>query len=130
MPPHGLDLSPGSRDTIKVEMLEQAFRTRGFDKTKAALFGYPLNGKVQLLTGTHRHEAARRVGMYLPVRMTLRSVWYSIWGTDEAMQAAKDIPVCDLELVPVGEPKPAPGIDEIIDPAMAFDYENMNLEGE
>src|ERR1035437_51436 len=83
IPPHGLDLTPGSRDSIKVEYLEEYFRAYGFDKSKPALVGYPLNGKVQLLSGTHRHEAAKRVNMMLPVAMRLSSYVEAAWGTLE-----------------------------------------------
>lgn len=68
--PHGLDLDPGSRDSLKVENLAAAFVTSGFDSDKPALVGYPLGGRVQLLTGTHRLEAAKRAGIMLPVTLT------------------------------------------------------------
>jgi hypothetical protein len=66
-PPHGLDLEYGSRDFIKVKMLTEAFLSNGFDENYPALVGYPINGKVQLLSGTHRHEAAKRAKIKLPV---------------------------------------------------------------
>lgn len=65
-PPHGLDLEPGSRDSLKVEALTEAFAKDGFDRDEPALVGYPLNGRIQLATGTHRHEAASRAGIRLP----------------------------------------------------------------
>lgn len=80
-PPHGLDLEPGSRDSIKVERLTEAFARDGFDKTMPALVGYPLDGRVQLASGTHRHEAAKRAGIRLPVKLTLRSHVEAMWGT-------------------------------------------------
>lgn len=40
-PPHGLDLEPGSRDSLKVEGLTEAFARDGFDPTMPALVGYP-----------------------------------------------------------------------------------------
>ena len=112
IPPHGLDLTDGSRDLIKVEYLEDLFRREGFDKTKSALVGYPCDGKVQLLSGTHRHEAAKRAGIMLPVAIGLRSVVEAKWGTPAWDDLIKDIAVQDLECVEVKEGDAAPGLDE------------------
>lgn len=114
-PPHGLDLAPGSRDSLKVEKLEKAFRTKGFSKKKPALVGYPRDGRIQLVSGTHRHEAARRAGIMLPVKIMIRSEVEAIWGTPQWEDFLKDIPVEKLERVPVKEPTPAPGLDERVD---------------
>lgn len=100
-PPHGLDLEPGSRDSLKVERLQAAFVAEGFDHDEPALVGYPLAGRVQLLSGTHRHEAARRVGMLLPVRLVLRSVVEASWGKPEWEEVIRDIPVRELHWAPV-----------------------------
>lgn len=81
-PPHGLDMYPGSRDWWKVEHLKQSFSQWGFDPGEPALVGYPRDGRVQLLSGTHRHLAAKQLGMMLPVTLKLRSVVEAAWGTD------------------------------------------------
>ena len=112
IPPHGLDLTDGSRDSLKVEYLEDHFRREGFDKTKSALVGYPCDGMVQLLSGTHRHEAAKRAGILLPVTLELRSVVEAKWGTPAWDELIKDIAVQDLEYSEVKENIPAPGLDE------------------
>lgn len=114
-PPHGLDLTPGSRDSLKVEMLTEAFAKDGFDPNEPALVGYPLNGRIQLATGTHRHEAGKRAGIRLPVHIVLRSVIEAIWGTPKWLELLKDIPVKDLECVLVQESVPPPGLDERVD---------------
>lgn len=111
-PPHGLDLTPGSRDSLKVEMLEEAFRTQGFDPEKPALVGYPIDGRIQLLSGTHRHEAARRADIFLPVTLKLRSVVEGSWGTDRWNALIEDVPVKDLEWAPIRENDWVPGLDE------------------
>lgn len=111
-PPHGLDLTPGSRDSLKVEMLEEAFRTQGFDPKKPALVGYPIDGRIQLLSGTHRHEAARRADIFLPVTLKLRSVVEGSWGTDRWNSLIEDVPVKDLEWAPIRENDWVPGLDE------------------
>ena len=116
-PPHRLDLHPGSRDSIKVAWLEAAFRTAGFDPAYPALVGYPLGGRIQLLSGTHRHEAALRVGMKLPVKMHLRSDVEAAWGTEDWAALIADIPVRDLENATVQPPSPPPGLDERVSPA-------------
>lgn len=91
--PHGLN----EGDEPKVKMLEDHFRKHGFDKSKPALVGYPLDGRIQLLTGTHRHEAARRTGVKLPVTLFLRSYVEAYWGTNMWPKLVEDIPVTQLE---------------------------------
>lgn len=96
-PPHGLDLSPNSRDYNKVVNLLEAFQKEGFDPAQPVLVGYPLNGRVQLLTGTHRRMAAFfHNNMLLPVRIILRSDVEAAWGTDEFWKLIRDIPLVEL----------------------------------
>jgi hypothetical protein len=95
-PPHSLDMD-SKHDYEKVAMLREAFDKNGFDKKKAALVGYPLDGKIQLMSGTHRHYAASQIGMKLPVTIWLRSDIEESWGTDEWNNKIADIPVCELE---------------------------------
>lgn len=94
-PPHGLE--PSGRDEDKVQRLTAAFALNGFSPYKPALVGYPLNGRVQLLTGTHRHEAARRAGIRLPVAMHLRGDVEAHWGTDRWPALIADVNVWELE---------------------------------
>lgn len=114
-PPHSLDLTPGHRDDIKVTWLTEAFAKDGFSKKHSALVGYPLNGRIQLLSGTHRLEAAKRAGIRIPVKMQLRSIVEATWGTDGWLELIKDIPVEDLEEAEVKEGGEAPGLDERVD---------------
>lgn len=114
-PPHGLDMYPGSRDWWKVERLKQSFSQWGFDAGEPALVGYPRDGRIQLLSGTHRHLAAKQTGIMLPVTLKLRSVVEAAWGTDAWDELIKDIPVRDLELAPVKEGGIPPGLDERVD---------------
>lgn len=104
-PPHSLDMT-SKHDYEKVYELMTWFELDGFDKRKAALVGYPKDGRIQLLSGTHRHLAAKRARILLPVRMVLRSVVEGTWGTDEWPETIRDIPVLELEnvLVPDGTP--------------------------
>ena len=120
-PPHGLDLEPGSRDSLKVEYLVECFTKDGFSKKHAALVGYPLNGRIQLASGTHRHEAAKRANIFLPVTLMLRSYVEAKWGTENWAEFIKDIPVEDLELVDVVSDIP-PGLDERIDLSRDLEY--------
>jgi hypothetical protein len=114
-PPHKLDLSEGSRDSLKVEWLERMFREDGFSHEHSALIGYPLNGKIQLVSGTHRHEAARRAGILLPVTLTLRSDVEAYWGTEAWIDFIQDVAVKNLELAPISEKNDPPGLDERVD---------------
>lgn len=112
IPPHGLDLVSNTRDTHKVEMLESAFKSKGFDMNMPALVGYPKDGKIQLLSGTHRHEAAKRTDILLPVHIILSSVVEATWGTEMWNDVIKDVPVNELEKKVVPENRFVPGIDE------------------
>ncbi len=94
-PPHGLDME-SERDFNKVEMLRKEFETNGFDLKMPALVGYPLEGRIQLLSGTHRHLAAKQAGILLPVTLWLRSDIEKMWGTDMWDNTIKDISVADL----------------------------------
>ena len=96
IPPHGLDMT-SPHDYLKVEMLYEAFVTSGFDKKKPALVGYPLDGKVQLLSGTHRHRAALMADIELPVTIWLQSDIIDKWGTDEWKRVMADVPLYRLE---------------------------------
>lgn len=120
VPPHKLDLTPGSRDSIKVEYLANQFRQDGFGKKYSALVGYPLNGSIQLLSGTHRHEAAIRTGIKLPVSLYPRAYVEAYWGTDKWKDLIQDINVEDLEEYEVKEDQ-YPGIGERVD--LEFDYD-------
>lgn len=56
----------------RVERLVTAFRDGGWDIRKPALVGYPFGGKVQLLNGAARWEAAEEVGILIPVMVCSR----------------------------------------------------------
>lgn len=96
LPPHSLDLS-SEHDARKVEDLCLAFLSAGFDLNMPALVGYPIDGKIQLLSGTHRHLAAIQAGIKIPVTLWLRSNVESLWGTELWPDLIKDIPVNELE---------------------------------
>ncbi len=99
-PPHGLDMS-SDHDALKVELFTATFAKYGFDKNFPALVGYPLDGRIQLLSGTHRHMAAKLAGIKLPVTLWLRSDIEARWGTELWDQTIADIPVRILESYPV-----------------------------
>ncbi len=120
IPPHGLVLEPGSRDEIKCSKLAEAFAQNGFDPNEPALVGYPSDGKIQLLSGTHRHESARRVNMMLPVHIIPRAYVEAYWGTDKWNEVIADIPIKDLECVEVKDNPDYPGIDERLN--LEIDY--------
>ncbi len=94
-PPHGLNMND-PRDYEKVNYLRECFLEKGFDLDQPALIGYPLNGKIQLLSGTHRHLAAKQAGILLPVSLWLRSDIERMWGTMGWEKAIEDISVRDL----------------------------------
>ncbi len=108
LPPHGLD-DKSRRDMIKVHDLTMAFVLMGFDVKYPALVGYVVGGKIQLLSGTHRHMAALLAKIKLPVTLWLRSDVEATWGTDLWPTVIADIPVHVLENMPVEDgPKLSP----------------------
>jgi hypothetical protein len=117
-PPHGLDLTEGSRDSIKVNHLEAQFRVVGFGEDFPALVGYVLDGKIQLLSGTHRHEAARRAGVMLPVTLWLRSDVEGAWGVpEEWAKLIADVPLKELYMWPLtNDPSPF-GVGNRVEPS-------------
>ena len=115
-PPHSLNLSTGSRDLTKVEGLVKEFiNNNGFNISYPALVGYPLDSKIQLLSGTHRHEAAKRTGYKLPITMFLRSYVEAYWGTNNWINILQDISVIELSSLPRYKDKP-PGLLERYQP--------------
>jgi hypothetical protein len=116
-PPHGLDLTDGSRDSLKVEALEAEFRAAGFGEDFPALVGYVLDGRVQLLSGTHRHEAARRAGVRLPVTLWLRSDVEGAWGREEEWaKLIADVPLKELRAWPLSNELSPFGIGNRVEP--------------
>lgn len=102
LPHHGLDMK-SKRDYEKVERLAKEFKANGFDLNMPALVGYPLENKIQLLSGTHRHLAAQQANIKLPVSIWLRSDIERMWGTELWTTVIEDIPVKDLEEAEVKE---------------------------
>lgn len=89
-PPH----SYGEAKVLKIMKALEA----GFSPNKPALIGYPCDGRVQLLSGTHRHEAARRLGLKVPVTLWLGSTVEESWGElEEWAKLMRDRPVAELE---------------------------------
>lgn len=95
-PPHGLDLS-SAHDADKVAYLVDCFSHEGFNEDCPALVGYPLNGRIQLFSGTHRHYAAVRTNTRLPVTLWLRSYVEHTWGTDKWPKLITDLSVKTLK---------------------------------
>lgn len=110
--PHSLDMD-SARDANKVENLKQQFEKHGFDVNYPALVGYPLDGKIQLLSGTHRHLAAKQAKVPLPVTLWLRSDIERMWGTELWDKAIQDIPVKDLVQFTVKEGFRIPPYDRV-----------------
>ena len=66
----------------KAAELEAAFRDAGWDLRRPVLVGYPVpgEGRIQLLSGSHRWAAAERAGIQIPVRIVPYSRVRSSWG--------------------------------------------------
>lgn len=96
IPPHSLDLL-SAHDREKVELLAQAFSEFGFDERFPALVGYPLEGKIQLLSGTHRHLALILTDKFLPVTPWRREEVEEAWGTEKWSEIIEDISVEELK---------------------------------
>lgn len=120
-PPHSLDME-SQRDFNKVRDLYRQFVDNGFNISMPVLIGYPLNGRVQLLTGTHRHMAAKWADITLPVSLRLRSDIERLWGTQDWLDVVKDVPVQDLMNLPVEEGFRIP-IHQPVDPSQLYKKE-------
>ena len=65
----------------RVDLLSLSLSVSGW--RGPSLVGYPLDGRVQLLSGTHRLAAARHLGwLGVPVRILTREAVERAWGTD------------------------------------------------
>jgi len=110
--PHELNMS-SEYNSSKVEGLRKMFEKDGFDLNYPALVGYPLDGRIQLLSGTHRHRAATQAGIQLPVTLWLRSDVERMWGTKLWDKAIEDIAVKDLVEVNIKEGFHVPPYDRM-----------------
>ena len=68
--------------------------------------------------------AAFIANIMLPVKLMLRSEVEAMWGTAKWNDFVADVPVKDLELVPVPAPTPAAGLDERIN--LSRDYDSQD----
>ena len=111
-PPHGLNMEYEYHRN-KVKWLRKEFEKNGFDTNHSALVGYPSDGKIQLLSGTHRHRAAKQAGIKLPVTLWLRSDVERVWGTEDWKRLIEDVPVKDLECMELEDGFKIPPYDVI-----------------
>lgn len=56
----------------------------GWGANKPALVGYEMNGRIQLLSGSHRHAASLLAGIRIPVVLKPLAVVESAWGDLDA----------------------------------------------
>lgn len=62
--------------------LANAFLENGWDPEQPALVGYPWEGGVQLLSGSHRYAAAVKAGLiFIPVHIWPFKAVETYWGT-------------------------------------------------
>ena len=60
--------------------LANAFATDGWDQRRPALLGYEWEGRIQLLSGSHRWIAAKMADILLPVVIVPYWLVYQSWG--------------------------------------------------
>jgi hypothetical protein len=61
--------------------LANEFAEKGWNLEKGPLIGYPgFEGNVQLLSGSHRYEAAKMAGLDIPVQLYSRQEIYDAYG--------------------------------------------------
>lgn len=88
---------PHAAEPTKMAKFVTAFQEAGFDENHPAVIGYPFNGRIQLLSGSHRHAAAIRTGTKLPVTMWLQSDVQRAWGNlAEWAKVMRQVPVHDF----------------------------------
>jgi ParB-like chromosome segregation protein Spo0J len=65
----------------KLAELAERFVERGWGENQEALVGYPIDGSIQLLSGTHRHGAALLAGLEaIPVVVRAREEVEAAFG--------------------------------------------------
>ena len=65
----------------QVKFLRESFERGGWSPHAPDLVGYTWEGRVQLLSGSHRLEAAKQAGMHMvPVRIYPFKEIYESWG--------------------------------------------------
>lgn len=75
MPPHKVSYPE------KVTKLLESFTREGWAKDEPALVGYRWeNGKVQLITGSHRWAAAAEINLAIPVELVSDKEVLDAWG--------------------------------------------------
>lgn len=94
-PPHGLDLD-WEHDAVKVKYLEEEFRTNGFNLDAPALVGYILNGRIQLLSGTHRHMAAEKLTLNCQLPSGFVLMWKKCGVRNYGQMSSKTFPCVNL----------------------------------
>lgn len=68
----------------KVAALQDAFAASGWDVSHPRLVGYPLGGRIQLLSGSHRWAASIGVLDAIPVSVVALRDVEEAWGSPEA----------------------------------------------
>jgi hypothetical protein len=72
----------------QVDILAQQFTEAGWSRSCPALVGYRWDGSIQLLSGSHRWEAAKRAGIKVPVVLVPFERIERAWGIDLAEWSA------------------------------------------
>lgn len=89
---------PHAADDAKMKIFVEKFERAGFDPDHPAVIGYPFNGRIQLLSGSHRFAAAKRLGLLLPVTLWLSSDVEKAWGNlEEWAKVMRQIPVKEFK---------------------------------
>lgn len=81
---HPLTCDPPHRISHEEKLADLAdeFVTNGWSPEHPVLIGYVLDGRVQLLSGTHRHAAANYACIALPVLLRPYAEIEQAWGTE------------------------------------------------
>jgi hypothetical protein len=83
-PPHRV-AHRAFRDSLVPE-----FRWAGWDRRRQPLVGYPDGTGIQLLTGSHRWDAAVRADIRIPVVVHSRETVAALWGDVVSWRALLD----------------------------------------
>lgn len=71
-----------------------AFCGEGWDINEPPLLGYPIDNKIQLISGSHRWAAALEANIKIPIIVYSYDWIYEIWGSDtwlHILENAKNI---------------------------------------
>lgn len=88
---------PHAADPYKTAVIASALQRFGWLPSEPCVLGYPLEGRTQLLSGSHRWDACRLLDRSMPVVLKSFSEVQEAWGDiDRWAQIMAPIKLCEV----------------------------------